>query len=353
MKRTESDLLIIGAGLSGLVLAYYLKDSDKTVTVVEARARTGGRIFTSRSGDQHCEMGATWLGSQHTQLLQLLQTLSIHTYQQELGNQAFYEPMSSSPPQLVQLPPNSDPSFKIVNGTQEITDCLAQAVGQKNIQLNTPINTISEEGDHICAYSHDQVFKAKKIVSTLAPHLLFSTIEFNNSINKDVLAISKSTHTWMGDSIKICIQYKNAFWKGLNSSGTIFSNVGPIPELYDHSTENQTALVGFLHSAYYSDTKEQRLDRILTQLEKYYGAQVRDFQYYEEYIWRKDPFTFSDYATAVLPHQHNGHHIYRESYLNNKLWIAGSETAAQYPGYMEGAVRSAAFIYKKLKQDFL
>jgi monoamine oxidase len=45
-------VVIMGAGIAGLVMAYRLEQAGFTVTVVEARHRTGGRNWTLRHGDK-------------------------------------------------------------------------------------------------------------------------------------------------------------------------------------------------------------------------------------------------------------------------------------------------------------
>ena len=45
-------VVILGAGIAGLVMAYRLERAGFTVTVVEARRRTGGRNWTLRHGDK-------------------------------------------------------------------------------------------------------------------------------------------------------------------------------------------------------------------------------------------------------------------------------------------------------------
>ena len=83
MKIVQTDILIIGAGLTGLTLAYLLRDSAFKVKIVEARGRVGGRINTLYSDKLPAlEMGATWLGKKHTALVQLLETLGIGIYEQ-------------------------------------------------------------------------------------------------------------------------------------------------------------------------------------------------------------------------------------------------------------------------------
>ena len=45
-KKVETDVLIIGAGLCGLTLAYLLRNEGWRVDLVEGRDRIGGRIYT-------------------------------------------------------------------------------------------------------------------------------------------------------------------------------------------------------------------------------------------------------------------------------------------------------------------
>jgi monoamine oxidase len=48
---TEADVIVIGAGAAGLSAATALGQAELAVTVLEARERIGGRIFTSRDPD--------------------------------------------------------------------------------------------------------------------------------------------------------------------------------------------------------------------------------------------------------------------------------------------------------------
>lgn len=44
----------------------------------------------------------------------------------------------------------------------------------------------------------------------------------------------------------------------------------------------------------------------------------------------------------------NGNLVYRQSYWGGRLFIAGSETAAAHPGYMDGAVNSAQWVNQQI-----
>ncbi|HLM59895.1 MAG TPA: FAD-dependent oxidoreductase, partial [Pyrinomonadaceae bacterium] len=60
-------VLIIGAGLSGLVTAYELNKLGFDVTILEAQARAGGRILTVRDFDDnlYAEAGAARIFHEH------------------------------------------------------------------------------------------------------------------------------------------------------------------------------------------------------------------------------------------------------------------------------------------------
>jgi monoamine oxidase len=50
-------IVILGAGIAGLVAAYELRRAGWTVTVLEARDRVGGRVWTVRGGDRVVQTG--------------------------------------------------------------------------------------------------------------------------------------------------------------------------------------------------------------------------------------------------------------------------------------------------------
>lgn len=354
MEPIKSDLIIIGAGLTGLTLAYLLRDSQLQVKIIEARDRLGGRILTAyQAGGAPMEMGATWLGSKHEMLNALLQDLELDIFEQVLGRKAIYEPISTSPHQLVSLPPNNEPSFRIKGGTSTIIQGLAARLTPNQIHLNQTVQSIQQQEEELEVKTEDQIFQAPLVVSTLPPHLFLTNIKVHPGLPTKLTQLMQKTHTWMGESIKVGLRFSSPFWRKDTSSGTIFSNVGPIPEMYDHADfEDQSfALKGFLNGAYYSMNKEDRLDLILLQLRKYYGKNIEQYTDYEEAVWRTEAFTYAPYEGHLFPHQNNGHPLYQASYLDDKLFIAGAETAAQFPGYMEGAVRSAQHVFTKIKHQ--
>jgi monoamine oxidase len=76
------DIVIIGAGVSGLVAGTLLREAGHNVKIIEASQRVGGRVKTFReefSGDLYAEAGAMRLPSHHALLMRYLEKQKIET----------------------------------------------------------------------------------------------------------------------------------------------------------------------------------------------------------------------------------------------------------------------------------
>lgn len=55
------DVIVIGGGFAGVTAARELREAGKSVLLIEARNRLGGRTFTSVFKDEQVELGGTWV----------------------------------------------------------------------------------------------------------------------------------------------------------------------------------------------------------------------------------------------------------------------------------------------------
>ncbi|MGB5350943.1 MAG: FAD-dependent oxidoreductase, partial [Polyangiales bacterium] len=76
----RADVVVIGAGLSGLCAARKLRAQGKSVVVVEARDRVGGRTQTQQIGQGTFDLGGQWIGPGQERVHALANELGIQTF---------------------------------------------------------------------------------------------------------------------------------------------------------------------------------------------------------------------------------------------------------------------------------
>jgi phytoene dehydrogenase-like protein len=83
---------VIGAGAAGLAAARALADSGRSVAVIEARNRIGGRLLSDRSLGLPLDMGASWIhGQKNNPLTALARQFSMATLPTDYDNLALYD----------------------------------------------------------------------------------------------------------------------------------------------------------------------------------------------------------------------------------------------------------------------
>jgi protoporphyrinogen oxidase len=86
----RNSIIIVGAGVAGLAAGRLLAESGKTVTIIEARNRVGGRIYTHRSGNQTFELGAEFVHGLPLDLWELISEANLRTEEMD-GEHICYE----------------------------------------------------------------------------------------------------------------------------------------------------------------------------------------------------------------------------------------------------------------------
>jgi len=355
-KMESVDVIIVGAGLTGLALARSLSQQGKEFTVLEARDRIGGRINTieTESGAL-VEMGATWFFPPFKNLFKLLKEIKVELTEQYLKGYTMYESDGDSPPRKSYSTGEDDDMFRIKGGTTKLVETLYNSVDKSKVKLGEKVTHIKVASDGIEVISNGQTYRSKRVVTTIPPQLLAYSVHFSPPLSDGILTVLKETHTWMGDSVKGAVTYATPFWKEDNLSGALYSDSGPFVQMYDQTTSDgkHAALVGFVDDSIAHLPLEERRDSIIAQLVRVFGEQAADYLEYEDTIWFKEKLTMGgpDHGTApkVGQHKNNGHRVYQQPLLEGRLIIGGTETSPQAGGYMEGAVNSAKHIATLLR----
>ena len=81
-KQTMVDVVVVGAGFAGLTAARALRKAGRSVVVLEADSRVGGRTKPATLAGERIDIGGQWVGPTQTHLLALAAHYGVTTEQQ-------------------------------------------------------------------------------------------------------------------------------------------------------------------------------------------------------------------------------------------------------------------------------
>jgi monoamine oxidase len=145
------------------------------------------------------------------------------------------------------------------------------------------------------------------------------------------------------------MEFRSAFWVQKGFCGLVQSFVGPASVVRDTSSPDDAKFVltcfmaGDPGRAWSQQSTSQRQESLLRQLEKLYDVENLETEFLEmhSYDWVEDEYSGWGCPCASLTPgviETVGADALRESWFD--LHFAGTETAGEWKGYMEGAVRS-------------
>ncbi len=129
----HADVVVIGAGLAGLSAARAVRAAGRSVIVLEARDRVGGRCYSRSLGpgaSDVANMGATFVGPTQTQTLGLMSELGISKFPVYADGKLLYYQNGKATPYTGVIPPDSDPTAvtELATKTLPAIDQMAQTV---------------------------------------------------------------------------------------------------------------------------------------------------------------------------------------------------------------------------------
>jgi len=145
----DLDVIVIGAGVAGLSAARDLVDAGKNVTVVEARDRIGGRMWTQTGAlSAPVELGAQFIHGRNASTWDLVrrQGLKIHTHGNTFSRTRVGGPWKKK---NRKFPYN----FQVIGGYNQI---LAPLAHNLSIDLNTVVHRVEHSPGHVIVHAEQE-----------------------------------------------------------------------------------------------------------------------------------------------------------------------------------------------------
>lgn len=231
---------------------------------------------------------------------------------------------------------------RISAGTQSVAEALAARLDDA-VLTERPVATVAQDAGGVTIAGAWGDVRARRAVLALPPHLA-ARIAFAPLLPAARDALTQRFP--MGQTIKVQVRYESAFWRADGLSGEAVCGDGPISVVLDGSGREGAApaLSAFMVAGPGREaatwTTEQRRERALEALARCFGPAARDAVGYADLDWSAEPWSRGCPTGSAVPGAlHQFGYTLREP-VGRVHW-AGTETARQWAGFMEGAIESA------------
>ncbi|HEY0300276.1 MAG TPA: FAD-dependent oxidoreductase, partial [Rhizomicrobium sp.] len=230
---------------------------------------------------------------------------------------------------------------KFVGGMHQVAARLAAELGER-VVLSAPVRRIAQDENGVRVATDKGEFAARHII-VAAPPGTVARIEFAPHLP----AVCDGLHQRMpmGAIIKAIVTYDTPFWRGLGYSGQVATDddtLGIVME--DTHADGRGVLLCFIEGrhalAMSAAGKAERRTAVTASLVRFFGPQAAAFTAYEDNDWTLEPFTHG-YVGHMPPGVMTRFGPALREPVGRIHW-ASTETATEWAGYIEGALRNGA-----------
>ena len=374
----QVDVIVVGAGLSGLVAAYELVRAGYNVRVLEARNEAGGRAQTLREPFDDgliAEAGPARIPPDHDRTLGYIDHFGIKTspfYPQE-GEYLFVpkqgDPLRETPDSLAAQPHRpwvirgvvahprdlrlEAASISTKDGTHshgkdipEGTDVLpvafAEALGD-SVRYGSPVTRVVREDSGVLVTNgtgaSTEELKGSYLICTV-PLPVIDQIVFEPTLSAEKRAAFEALP--YQDVTRVYVQYADRIWEGHGLNGWGESLVGGFWEFW-HPTWNQEGPRGLLMSYLYGDMARTVaamepgtiVPEFIDRFDGFFPGSSEVAEHGTYFAWEHQPWIRAAYALKDPPFEEHPELASPEG----RIHFAG-EHASGERGWMQGALQS-------------
>ena len=346
-------IIVIGAGMSGLVAAYELVRVGHDVTILEARDRIGGRVLTIRSpfsNNHFAEGGAARIKPSHNLTLGYANhfNLNLDPFYATSGD---YVNMSNGNREIISNNTYLNTSYgsilrneylKIRGGSDLLPHSFYNSSALNNkIYLGVPVTSIHQQNNNVTVQtSNGNQFIADKVLCTV-PITVLNKIQFTPPLSPEKQTAMNGGYRY-APSTRVYMQFQNRFWENESLNGWGNSD---IPEEIWQPTWDLAGSTGIIMSylrwtaAQEMDalSEEERINYILSRWENIFPGAASSLQSGMSQSWAEEEWSKGAWASPTGSQDAAlANHI---GLAEDRIHFAG-EHASDDHGWMQGALFS-------------
>ena len=363
---TDDDIkkvIIIGAGISGLVAGYDLTVAGYDVTILEARDRIGGRVLTIRSpfsNEHYVEGGAARIKPSHDLTIAYANHFNL-TLDPFYATNGDYVDFSSGSRTIIDNTTYLNTSYgstlrknylKIRGGSDQLTNAFANSSELSNkIYLNSAVTSIAQNSDNVIVNTGGNQFQADKVLCTV-PLTVLNKINFTPALSSNKQTAMNGGFRY-APATRIYIQFKNRFWENESLNG--WGNTDLPEEIWQPSWDmsgNTGVLMSYLRwsAAENMDTlnDNERNNAVLNRWENIFEGSINNFDSGISKSWALDEWSKGAWASPTTTQNENLNDSIAQS--EGRIHFAG-EHASNDRGWMQGALFSGLRAATEIKNN--
>ena len=346
-------IIVIGAGMSGLVAAYELVRVGHDVTILEARDRIGGRVLTIRSpfsNNHFAEGGAARIKPSHNLTLGYANhfNLNLDPFYATSGD---YVNMSNGNREIISNNTYLNTSYgsilrneylKIRGGSDLLPHSFYNSSALNNkIYLGVPVTSIHQQNNNVTVQtSNGNQFIADRVLCTV-PITVLNKIQFTPPLSPEKQTAMNGGYRY-APSTRVYMQFQNRFWENESLNGWGNSD---IPEEIWQPTWDLAGSTGIIMSylrwtaAQEMDalSEEERINYILSRWENIFPGAASSLQSGVSQSWAEEEWSKGAWASPTGSQDAAlANHI---GLAEDRIHFAG-EHASDDHGWMQGALFS-------------
>ena len=345
-------VIIIGAGISGLVAGYDLTIAGYDVTILEARDRIGGRVLTIRSpfsNNHYVEGGAARIKPSHDLTIAYANHFNL-TLDPFYATSGDYVDFSNGNRTIIDNTTYLNTSYgstmrknylKIRGGSDQLTNAFANSSELSNkIYLNHAVTSITQNSDNVIVDTDVNQFQADRVLCTV-PLTVLNKINFTPNLSSEKQSAMNGGFRY-APATRIYIQFKNRFWENESLNG--WGNTDLPEEIWQPSWDmsgNTGVLMSYLRWSAAEDmdalNDDERNNAILNRWENIFEGSINNFDTGVSKSWALDEWSKGAWASPTTSQNETLNESI--SQIEGRLHFAG-EHASNDRGWMQGALFS-------------